>query len=123
LLAQAKKPDNVDDDQWQKQVALQKGLAYSSLGEVNVNKGGTRTAQAIDQFKQASPLLKSDTFSYAQNQYRLGFTLAKMQRIPEARVVLTEVVGLDSPYKSRALDTLNKIGGPVSSGKTSKKSS
>jgi tetratricopeptide (TPR) repeat protein len=123
LLAQAKKPDNVDDAQWQKQVALQKGLAYSSLGEVNVNKGGTRTAQAIDQFKQASPLLKSDTFSYAQNQYRLGFTLAKMQRIPEARVVLTEVVGLDSPYKSRALDTLNKIGGPVSSGKSSKKSS
>jgi len=123
LLAQAKKPDGVDDAQWQKQVALQKGLAYSSLGEVNVNKGGTRTAQAIDQFKQASPLLKSDTFSYAQNQYRLGFTLAKMQRIPEARVVLTEVVGLDSPYKSRALDTLNKIGGPVSSGKASKKSS
>jgi len=121
LLAQAKKPDNVDDDQWQKQVALQKGLAYSSLGEVNVNKN--RNPQAVDEFKQASPLLKSDTFSYAQNQYRLGFTLAKMQRIPEARVVLTEVVGLNSPYKSRALETLNKIGGPVASGKTTKKSS
>jgi tetratricopeptide (TPR) repeat protein len=121
LLAQAKKPDNVDDDQWQKQIALQKGLAYSSLGEVNVNKG--RNPQAIDAFKQASPLLKSDTFSYAQNQYRMGFTLAKMQRIPEARVVLTEVIGLNSPYKSRAMDTLNKIGGPVTSGKTSKKSS
>ena len=121
LLAQAKKPDNVDDAQWQKQVALQKGLAYSSLGEVNVNKN--RNPQAIDEFKQASPLLKSDTFSYAQNQYRLGFTLAKMQRIPEARVVLTEVIGLNSPYKSRAMDTLNKIGGPVGSGKTAKKSS
>jgi hypothetical protein len=68
-------------------------------------------------------LLKADTFSYAQNQYRLGFTLAKMQRIPEARVVLTEVIGLNSPYKARALDTLNKIGGPISSAKTSKKSS
>jgi len=121
LLAQAKKPDNVDDAQWQKQVALQKGLAYSSLGEVNVNKN--RNPQAIDAFKQAAPLLKSDTFSYAQNQYRLGFTLAKMQRIPEARVVLTEVIGLNSPYKSRAMDTLNKIGGPVTAGKSSKKSS
>jgi tetratricopeptide (TPR) repeat protein len=122
LLTQAKKPDNVDDDQWQKQVAIQKGLAYSSLGEVNVNKG--RNPQAIDAFKQASPLLKSDTFSYAQNQYRMGFTLAKMQRIPEARVVLTEVIGLNSPYKARAMDTLNKIGGPVTAaGKTSKKSS
>jgi tetratricopeptide (TPR) repeat protein len=121
LLAQAKKPDNVDDDQWQKQIALQKGLAYSSLGEVNVNRN--RNPQAIDAFKQAAPLLKTDTFSYAQNQYRLGFTLAKMQRIPEARVVLTEVISLNSPYKSRAQDTLNKIGGPVASGKTSKKSS
>jgi tetratricopeptide (TPR) repeat protein len=122
LLTQAKKPDSVDDDQWQKQVAIQKGLAYSSLGEVNVNKG--RNPQAIDAFKQASPLLKSDTFSYAQNQYRMGFTLAKMQRIPEARVVLTEVIGLNSPYKARAMDTLNKIGGPVTAaGKTSKKSS
>jgi hypothetical protein len=121
LLAQAKKPDNLDDAQWQKQVALQKGLAYSSLGEVDVNK--TRNPQAVDAFKQASPLLKSDTFSYAQNQYRLGFTLAKMQRIPEARTVLTEVIGLNSPYKSRAMDTLNKIGGPISAGKPAKKSS
>src|ERR1700678_1328136 len=70
LLAQAKKPDNVDDDQWKKQVALPQGLAYSSLGEVNVNKN--RNPQAIDAFKQAPPLLQSDTFSYAQNQYRMG---------------------------------------------------
>ncbi len=109
LLGQAKKPDNVTDDAWQKQVSLQKGLAYSSLGEVNVNKN--RNQQAIDAFKQATPLLKSDTFSYAQNQYRLGFTLAKMQRIPEARIVLTEVVSLNTPYKQRAQETLNKIGG------------
>jgi tetratricopeptide (TPR) repeat protein len=120
LLAAAKKPDNLDDAQWQKQVALQKGLAYSSLGEVDVNKN--RNPQAVDAFKQASPLLKSDNFSYAQNQYRLGFTLAKMQRIPEARTVLSEVAAMNSPYKQRALDTLNKIGGAVS-GKPTKKSS
>ncbi|MFZ1972438.1 MAG: hypothetical protein WAU89_06310 [Candidatus Acidiferrales bacterium] len=120
LLAQAKKPDNVADDQWQKQISLQKGLAYSSLGEANVNKG--RNPQAIDNFKQAAPLLKSDNFSYAQNQYRLGFTLAKMQRIPEARTVLTEVISFNTPYKPLALDTLNKIGGPVSNKPPRKKS-
>jgi tetratricopeptide (TPR) repeat protein len=120
LLAQAKKPDNVSDDQWQKQISLQKGLAYSSLGEVNVNKN--RNPQAVDAFKQATPLLKSDTFSYAQNQYRLGFTLAKMQRIPEARAVLTEVISLNTPYKQRAQETLAKIGGPASS-KPARKSS
>jgi tetratricopeptide (TPR) repeat protein len=109
LLGQAKKPDNVADDQWQKQVSIQKGLAYSALGQVYVNNN--QDAQAVDAFKQASPLLKSDAFSYGRNLYRLGFTLAKMQRTPEARTVLTEAVSVNSPYKAKAQETLNKIGG------------
>jgi tetratricopeptide (TPR) repeat protein len=119
LLAKAQKPDNVTDEQWQRQVSIQKGLAYSSLGEVYVVK--TQNPQAVDAFKQAGPLLKSDTFSYARNQYRLGFTLAKMQKIPEARVVLTEVLSLNTPYKTRAQETLDKIGG--STKKPARKSS
>jgi tetratricopeptide (TPR) repeat protein len=109
LLATAKKPDNVTDEQWQRQVSIQKGLAYSSLGEVYVNK--TQNPQAVDAFKQASPLLKSDNFSYARNLYRLGFTLAKMQKIAEARAALTECISLNTPYKARAQETLDKIGG------------
>ena len=109
LLGQAKKPDNVADDQWQKQVSIQKGLAYSALGQVYVNNN--QNAQAVDAFKQASPLLKSDSFSYGRNLYRLGFTLAKMQRTPEARIVLTEAASVNSPYKAKAQETLNKIGG------------
>ena len=119
-LGQAKKPDNLSDEQWQQQVAVEKGLAYSAIGEVNVDKG--RNQPAVDAFRQASPLLKSNTVLYARNLYRLGFTLAKMQRIPEARTVLTEAVSINSPYKSKAQETLNKIGGPVS-GKSAKKSS
>jgi tetratricopeptide (TPR) repeat protein len=119
-LAQAKKPDNLSDEQWQQQVAVEKGLAYSAIGEVNVDKGHNQPA--VDAFRQASPLLKSNTVLYARNLYRLGFTLAKMQRIPEARTVLTEAVSINSPYKSKAQETLNKIGGPVS-GKSTKKSS
>lgn len=119
-LAQAKKPDNLSDEQWQQQVAVEKGLAYSAIGEVNVDKGHNQPA--VDAFRQASPLLKSNTVLYARNLYRLGFTLAKMQRIPEARTVLTEAASINSPYKSKAQETLNKIGGPVS-GKSAKKSS
>jgi tetratricopeptide (TPR) repeat protein len=119
-LAQAKKPDNLSDDQWQAQVSVEKGLAYSAIGEANVNKGCNQPA--VDAFKQASPLLKSNTVLYARNLYRLGFTLAKMERIPEARTVLTEAVSINSPYKSKAQETLNKIGGPVS-GKAKSKSS
>lgn len=111
LLAKAQKPDNMTEEQWQRQTVLQKGLAYSSLGQVYLNK--TQNPQALDAFKQASPLLKSDTFSYARNLYRLGFTLAKMQRTAEARVVLTEAVSFNTPYKSRAQETLDKIGGPT----------
>ena len=119
-LAQAKKPDNLSDEQWQQQIAVEKGLAYSVIGEVNVDKG--RNQPAVDAFKQASPLLKSNTILYARNLYRLGFTLAKMQRIPEAKIVLTEAVSINSPYKSKALETLNKIGGAASSKGTRKSS-
>ena len=108
-LQQAKKPDNVTDEQWTQQVSLEKGIAYSALGEVNVVKG--KNAAAVDAFKQASPLLKANDFYYGRNLYRLGFTLAKMQRIPEARVTLAEAVRVNSPYKSRAQETLSKIGG------------
>jgi tetratricopeptide (TPR) repeat protein len=109
VLQQAKKPDGVSDDDWQKQVTLEKGIAYSSLGEIYVVKG--RNPAAIDAFKQAKPLLKASDYYYGRNLYRLGFTLAKMQRLPEARVVLTEAVSVNSPYKARAKETLAKIGG------------
>ena len=109
LLGQAKKPENLTDDQWQRQLSIQKGLAYSVLGQVYVNNN--QNPQAVDAFKQASPLLKSDSFSYGRNLYRLGFTLAKMQRTAEARTVLTEAVSVNSPYKAKAQETLNKIGG------------
>ena len=116
-LTAAKKPDQVPDDQWQQQVSVQKGLAYSSLGQVDVNKG--QNADAVSAFKEAGPLLKSNSFSYARNQYRLGFTLAKMQRIPEARAALTEAASINSPYKAMAQQTLAKIGGPASRGSKS----
>jgi tetratricopeptide (TPR) repeat protein len=108
-LQQAKKPDNVTDDQWQQQVSLEKGIAYSSIGEVDVVKA--RNPAAVDAFKQAKPLLKANNYYYGRNLYRLGFTLAKMQRLPEARVVLSEAVTVNSPFKAPAQETLNKIGG------------
>ena len=111
VLKGAKKPDNVTDEDWQKQTTLEKGIAYSAIGEVDVRK--TKNAPAVDAFKQANPLLQGNNYYYGRNLYRLGFTLAKMQRTAEARTVLTEAVSVDSPFKSLAQETLNKIGGPV----------
>jgi tetratricopeptide (TPR) repeat protein len=110
-LKDAKKPDNLTDDQWQAQASLEKGIAYSVIGQVDVESN--KNEQAVDAFKQASPLLKSNDYYYGRNLYRLGFTLAKMRRIPEARTVLTDAISVNSPYKSLAQETLNKIGGPV----------
>jgi hypothetical protein len=45
-----------------------------------------------------------------------------MERFPEARTALTEAVSINSPYKSKAQETLNKING-TGSGKTKSKSS
>lgn len=107
ILAQAKKPDNFTDQQWQQQMNLQKGLAYTVLGQVYVIRG--RNAPAVDAFKQADPLLKQNAFYYGRNLYRLGFTLAKMQRIAEAKFILGEAVKVDSPYRALAQQTLDKI--------------
>ena len=56
VLADAKKPEGVTDEQWQQQVSLQKGLALSALGQVNIQK--KTNAAAVENLKQASPLLK-----------------------------------------------------------------
>ncbi|HUO34164.1 MAG TPA: hypothetical protein VMU43_04170 [Candidatus Acidoferrum sp.] len=111
LLAKAQKPANVTDQDWQQQMDVQKGIAYTSLGQVDaINE---KYAQAIAKFKLASPLLKSNSFSYSRNLYRLGFSLAKLNRTLEARTVLTECISIDSPYRTLAQQTLTKIGGPV----------
>jgi tetratricopeptide (TPR) repeat protein len=113
VLAAAKKPDGVTDEDWQQRISLQKGLALSALGQVEVIRG--QNAAAIQSFEQASPLLKSNAFSYGRNLYRWGFTLAKMRRTLEARRILTEAVDTKSPYSSLAEQTLAKIGGPLRS--------
>jgi len=118
-LKDAKKPDNLTEDQWLAQTTLEKGIANSIIGEVDVNKG--KNDPAVAAFKLANPLLKSNNFYYGRNLYRLGFTLAKMRNIPEARQVLTEAISVDSPYKSKALETVNKIGGPLATTKPAAK--
>ena len=107
LLETAKKPDGVSDEQWRQQSALQKGLALSALGQVNIEK--KNNAQAVDNFKAAAPLLKSDEGSYARNQYRLGFALLNLKRVPEAKAAFTEAASVNSPYKALAQEKLKAL--------------
>src|SRR5262249_33325903 len=107
LLTAAKKPEGVTDEQWAAQAAPQKGLALSALGQVNIQRKDN--AQAVENLKSAALLLKSDATSYARNQYRLGFALLNLKRIPEAKAALTEAASVNSPYTSLAQDKLRSL--------------
>ena len=108
-LESAKKPDGVTDEQWTKQKALQKGLALSSLGQVNIEKKDN--AQAVENLKAAAPLVKPDDGSFARNQYRLGFALLNLKRNAEAKEAFTQAASVNSPYKGLAQEKLKGLAG------------
>jgi tetratricopeptide (TPR) repeat protein len=108
-LGSAAKPAQVSQADWDKQVTLQKGIAYSALGQIDVIR--TKNAQAVAAFKEADPLLESNNYYYARNLYRLGFTLAKMQQTAEAIKYLEQAIKIDSPFRALAQQTLAKING------------
>jgi len=116
LVDAAKKPDGITDDQWKQQNALQKGLAMSALGQVNIQK--KNNAEAVNDLKSAAPLLKSDEVSYARNQYRLGFALLNLKRMPEAKAAFAEAASVNSPYKALAQEKLKALP-PTAAGKKS----
>lgn len=111
LLDTAQKPEGTTDEQWAQQKALQKGLALSSLGQVNIEKKDN--AQAVENLKAAAPLVRSDDGSYARNQYRLGFALLNLKRNAEAKEAFTQAASVNSPYKGLAQDKLRGLAAPT----------
>jgi len=109
LLGTTQKPEGVTDEQWTQQVSLQKGLALSSLGQVNIQKKDNATA--VDNFKSAAPLLKADENSYGRNQYRLGFALLNLKKNAEAKQAFTEAASVNSPYRPLAQAKLKTFAG------------
>jgi tetratricopeptide (TPR) repeat protein len=111
VLETAQTPEGTTDEQWAQQKSLQKGLALSSLGQVNIEKKDN--AQAVTNLKAAAPLLKPNDGSYARNQYRLGFALVNLKRNAEAKEAFTQAASVNSPYKALALDKLKSAAGPA----------
>jgi tetratricopeptide (TPR) repeat protein len=111
LLDAAPKPEGVTDEQWAQQKSLQKGLALSSLGQVNIEKKDN--AQAAENLRAAAPLLKPDDGSYARNQYRLGFALLNLKKNAEAKEAFTQAASVNSPYKALAQEKLKAGAAPA----------
>jgi tetratricopeptide (TPR) repeat protein len=107
LADSLQRPVNVTEEQWKQQTALQRGLALSTLGQVNLQK--KNNLQAVKNFQAAAPLLKSNDASYARNAYRLGFAFINLKKIPEARAAFSDAASVNSPYREPAQDKLKTL--------------
>jgi tetratricopeptide (TPR) repeat protein len=107
LCDTAKKPEGVSDADWQKQITLQKGLALSALGQIDLQKKDNATA--VDNLTKAAPLLKGNNAMYARNQYRLGFAYLNLKKAAEARQAFSDAASVNSPYKGPAEEKLKGI--------------
>ena len=101
-VAKAEQPDA---DKSQK---LSAGVAHSILGYAYIKQD--KTAAAIPELKLAVGLLKGqDEQQYSIALYRLGFAYAKLNRVNEARDVLTEAVLISGPVQKMSQDLLAKV--------------
>ena len=77
-----------------------------------------KTAAAIPEFKSASALLKGqDEQQYARALYGLGFAYGKLNKLTEAREVLTEAVKIPGPLQAMSQDLLTKVNSARAKGK------
>jgi tetratricopeptide (TPR) repeat protein len=84
------------------------GAAHSTIGYVYMKQD--KTPAAIPELKSATTLLKgADEQSYAVALYRLGFAYAKLNKVNEARDVLTEAVKIAGPVQKPAQELLTKV--------------
>ncbi|HUA13770.1 MAG TPA: hypothetical protein VMG31_00625 [Verrucomicrobiae bacterium] len=107
------KPDAPDADKSRK---ISAGVAHCTIGYAYLKQD--KTATAIPELKNAAQLLKSeDEQQYARSLYGLGFAYGKLDKLTEAREVLTEAVKIDSPWQKMSQDLLAKVNTARSKGK------
>jgi hypothetical protein len=107
------KADEPDADKSRK---LSAGMAHSTLGYAYMKQD--KTPAAIPELKSAAGLLKGqDDQQYAIALYRLGFAYAKLNRVNEARDVLTEGAKISGPVQPMTQDLLTKVNAARAKGK------
>jgi len=95
---------------------LAAGVAHSTLGYVYIKQ--EKTAAAVPELKSACELLKGqDEQSYARAMYFLGFAYGKLNKVTEAREVLTEAVKISGPMQQPTQELLAKVNAARAKGK------
>jgi tetratricopeptide (TPR) repeat protein len=99
------KADGPDADNKKKASA---GVAHNTIGWAYLKQDKTTTA--IPELRSAAALLKGlDDQQYARALYGLGFAYGKLNKLTEAREVLTEAVKIPGPLQSMSQDLLAKV--------------
>jgi tetratricopeptide (TPR) repeat protein len=107
------KADAPDADRSRK---LSAGVAHSTLGYAYMKQD--KTTAAIPELKVASALLKGqDEATYSTVLYRLGYGYAKLNKLSEAREVLTEASNTPGPAQQLSRDLLTKVNSARAKGK------
>lgn len=106
------KADAPDADKTRKLAA---GSAHNTIGWAYLNQ--QKTTAAIPELKSAAALLKGqDEQQYARALYGLGFAYGKLNKLTDAREVLTEAVKIQGPLQSMSQDLLAKVNAARSKG-------
>jgi len=107
------KPDAADADKARK---LSAGAAHNTIGWAYLKQ--EKTTAAIPELKTATGLLKGqDEQQYARALYGLGFAYGKLNKLTEAREVLTEAVKIPGPLQAMSQDLLTKVNSARAKGK------
>jgi len=107
------KPDAPDADKSRK---LSAGAAHNTLGWAYLKQ--EKTMSAIPELKAAAALLKGqEEQQYARALYGLGFAYGKLNKLTEAREVLTEAVKIPGPLQAMSQDLLTKVNSARAKGK------
>ena len=107
------KADAPDADKSRK---VQAGVAHATIGFAYMKQD--KSAAAVPELKSAVALLKGqDDQQYARALYGLGFAYGKLNKLTEAREVLTEAVKIQSPWQPMSQDLLAKVNGARAKGK------
>ena len=107
------KPDAADADKSRK---LSAGAAHNTIGWAYLKQ--EKTTAAIPELKTAAGLLKGqDEQQYARALYGLGFAYGKLNKLTEAREVLTEAVKIPGPLQAMSQDLLTKVNSARAKGK------
>ena len=107
---------NASDPSDNKSKKISAGVAHATLGRAYAKQ--EKTAQSITELKTATSMLKGqDDQQYAIAAYFLGWDYAKLSRLSEARVVLTDAAPISGPMQSAIRELLTKVNSARAAGK------